>query len=179
MQTATAIQIVTAGELGLLAPWASIPPSWPGSVSGSTQQCTAVTLSPTLHGQARRASRLQATTLAQWRAYLAGPDSTLSPNTINRMLSAVKRLIKEAAAQGYCRRETAAQFQAGVPVSQSKRSRTAKSRAPARASAPRICARSARRQTLAPCQARCTGATGHPGHSGCRITEVVTSPRPN
>ncbi|MFN8492932.1 MAG: tyrosine-type recombinase/integrase [Caldilineaceae bacterium] len=48
-------------------------------------------------------------TLAQWRAYLA-QETTLSPNTINRMISAVKRLIREAAIQGYVDHETASAF---------------------------------------------------------------------
>ncbi len=52
---------------------------------------------------------LDAAVLARWRAYLAN-ETTLSPNTINRMLSAVKRLIREAAAQGYIDHEVAASF---------------------------------------------------------------------
>src|SRR5215210_4788651 len=61
------------------------------------------------------AAALEASTLARWRAVLAA-DTTFSPNTINRMLSAVKRLMKEAAAQGYAPAETAAAFEriAGV-----------------------------------------------------------------
>ena len=39
---------------------------------------------------------LDASTLARWRTFLAN-DTQMSPNTINRMLSAVKRLMKEAA----------------------------------------------------------------------------------
>ena len=46
---------------------------------------------------------------ARWRAELA-TNSTYSPNTINRMVSAVKRVVKEAAAQGYITHETAAAF---------------------------------------------------------------------
>lgn len=55
---------------------------------------------------------------ARWRAELAtGTD--YSPNTINRMVSAVKRVVKEAAAQGYITHETAAAFSqvAGVKPS--------------------------------------------------------------
>lgn len=51
----------------------------------------------------------QATTLARWRTQLA-TNTTLSPNTINRMLSAVKRLIKEAEAQGYVPKGTFIDF---------------------------------------------------------------------
>jgi site-specific recombinase XerD len=52
---------------------------------------------------------LDAATLARWRTHLA-QETTMSPNTINRMLSAVKRLLREAAAQGYIPHETAAAF---------------------------------------------------------------------
>jgi integrase/recombinase XerD len=47
--------------------------------------------------------------LARWRAHLAN-ETNKSPNTINRMISAVKRLIREAAAQGYISHEIAAAF---------------------------------------------------------------------
>lgn len=43
---------------------------------------------------------LAASTLARWRTHLA-QQTELSPNTINRMISAVKRLMREAALQGY------------------------------------------------------------------------------
>jgi len=49
-------------------------------------------------------------TLARWRAHLAS-QTTKSPNTINRMLAAIKRLMREAAQQGYLDRESAAAFQ--------------------------------------------------------------------
>lgn len=52
---------------------------------------------------------LEATSLARWRTHLA-QHTTLSPHTINRQLAAVKRLIKEAAAQGYLDVTTAAAF---------------------------------------------------------------------
>ena len=55
------------------------------------------------------AQALDAATLARWRAHLAN-ETALSPNTINRMLSAVKRLMREAAVQGYIDRETALAF---------------------------------------------------------------------
>src|SRR5262245_32064789 len=48
-------------------------------------------------------------TLARWRAHLAG-ETTLSPNTINRMLAAVKRIMAEAGQQGYISSVNAAQF---------------------------------------------------------------------
>lgn len=50
-----------------------------------------------------------AASLARWRQHLA-KNTTYSPNTINRMLSAVRRIISEAATQGYTTHETAEQF---------------------------------------------------------------------
>ncbi|MBA3532746.1 MAG: site-specific integrase, partial [Ardenticatenales bacterium] len=44
------------------------------------------------------ADALVPATLARWRTHLA-QNTDKSPNTINRMLSAVKRLMKEAASQ--------------------------------------------------------------------------------
>ena len=60
---------------------------------------------------------LDPATLARWRAHLA-QHTDKSPNTINRMLSAVKRILREAAAQGYVNNEVAAAFEqvAGVKV---------------------------------------------------------------
>jgi integrase/recombinase XerD len=52
-------------------------------------------------------------TLARWRAHLAG-ETQLSPNTINRMLAAVKRIMAEAGQQGYISSANAGQF-ADVP----------------------------------------------------------------
>lgn len=57
-----------------------------------------------------RLNPLEATTFARWRAALASSPNAYSPNTINRMLSAVKRLMKEAAEQGKLDPETAAAF---------------------------------------------------------------------
>ena len=67
------------------------------------------------------ANALQPETLAQWRAHLAN-ETTKSPNTINRMLSAVRKLMTEAASQGYTSHETADAFQrvAGVKVTAMK-----------------------------------------------------------
>lgn len=61
---------------------------------------------------------LDSATLARWRAYLSS-NTDMSPNTINRMISAVKRLMKEAAIQGYIGHETALDFKhvEGVRVS--------------------------------------------------------------
>lgn len=57
-----------------------------------------------------RQSALLPATLAQWRTHLAGATEK-SPNTINRMLSAVKRIMREAAAQGYLSHEVANAFE--------------------------------------------------------------------
>lgn len=53
---------------------------------------------------------LEASTLARWRAHLAN-ETDMSPNTINRMLSAVKRLMDAAAEQHYISYETSEAFQ--------------------------------------------------------------------
>jgi integrase len=55
---------------------------------------------------------------ARWRADLA-TNTSYSPNTINRMISAIKRVVREAAAQGYVSHETASAFSqvAGVKPS--------------------------------------------------------------
>lgn len=55
------------------------------------------------------ASAVEVTTLRRWRTHLA-QETTLSPNTINRMISAVKRIMKEAANQGYLPFEQAMAF---------------------------------------------------------------------
>ncbi len=52
---------------------------------------------------------LTAASLARWRTHQA-QATTLSAATINRALAAVKRLVKEAAAQGYLHAAVAAQF---------------------------------------------------------------------
>jgi integrase len=55
-------------------------------------------------------STLDPITLARWRAHLAA-NTAYSPKTINRMLAAVKRLMKEAGQQGYIASDIAAAFQ--------------------------------------------------------------------
>jgi integrase len=63
------------------------------------------------------AAALDPATLARWRTHLTSA-STLSPHTINRMLSVVKRLVREASAQGYVAQALAEAFDdiAGVKV---------------------------------------------------------------
>lgn len=55
------------------------------------------------------AQAVQPSTLARWRTHLA-QETNKSPNTINRMISAVKRLMREAAIQGYIPSDLAHQF---------------------------------------------------------------------
>lgn len=43
---------------------------------------------------------IQSSTFARWRAYLVN-NTKLSPNTINRMMSEAKKIMKETGAQGY------------------------------------------------------------------------------
>lgn len=52
---------------------------------------------------------IRAPNLARWRTHLA-QETSKSPNTINRMLSAVKRLMREGAIQGYLTSNAAAEF---------------------------------------------------------------------
>jgi integrase/recombinase XerD len=52
---------------------------------------------------------LQASTLARWITHLV-TTTMMSPNTINRMVSAVKKIMKIAASQGYISHETAEAF---------------------------------------------------------------------
>ncbi len=61
------------------------------------------------------ATAIDAATLARWRAHLA-QETTMSPITINRMISAVKRLMREASVQGYVPASVATDFEniAGV-----------------------------------------------------------------
>jgi integrase/recombinase XerD len=58
---------------------------------------------------------VQAETLRRWRTYLVA-DTVLSPHTINRMLAAVKRVLKEAAVQGIVERDGACAEVEGVSV---------------------------------------------------------------
>ena len=65
--------------------------------------------------KAESVAPVDSTSLARWRAHLA-TDTAMSPNTINRMLSAVKRIMREGAAQGLTTQERAESFRhvAGV-----------------------------------------------------------------
>lgn len=77
----------------------------PSSIAKYTQDFTAYAA----FAAQQRLERHTAATLARWRAHLA-EETSYSPHTINRMLSAVKRVVSEAAQQGYISHETAAAF---------------------------------------------------------------------
>ena len=116
---------------------------------------------------------LQPASLARWRTHLA-QATRLSPHTINRRLAAVKRLLQEAATQGYVEAATAEAFQRvpGVPVKALKDRLKATTRT-----------------RITPGQMRQLCETPDPGTligrrdrallhtlatSGCRVSEVVT-----
>src|SRR6266545_2573445 len=52
---------------------------------------------------------LEASTLARWRAHLA-QETGISPYTLNRRLVAIRRVVQEAATQGYVDRSTVEDF---------------------------------------------------------------------
>jgi site-specific recombinase XerD len=116
---------------------------------------------------------LEATSLARWRTHLA-QHTRLSPHTINRRLAAVKRLVQEAALQGYVEETTAAAFQrvAGVSVKALKERTKATSRIRIAPGEMRLLCEAPDRTTVRGWRDRAllhTLAT-----SGCRVSEVVT-----
>lgn len=144
-----------------------------GAVAESTRRLYERDFRAYLAWAGSAAAALEPATLARWRAHLA-EHTEHSPNTINRMVSAVKRLISEAAAQGYCSHESAAAFRqvAGVSVKalkqrQKSSARTAISPEQMR----RICA-APDPLTLAGKMHRALLATL--ASSGLRISEAVT-----
>jgi integrase/recombinase XerD len=119
------------------------------------------------------ARALQAASLARWRTHLA-QHTTLSPHTINRLLAAVKRLVKEAAAQGYVDVVTAAAFAgvAGVkPQALKDRLKTTARTRLTPGQMRRLC-EVPDRQTVRGRRDRALLATL--ASSGCRVSEVVT-----
>jgi integrase len=119
------------------------------------------------------AQALQATSLARWRTHLA-QHTTLSPHTINRLLAAVKRLVKEAAAQGYVDIVTAAAFAsvAGVKPQALKDRIKATTRTRITPGQMRRLCDAPDPQTLRGRRDRALLATL--ASSGCRVSEVVT-----
>lgn len=119
---------------------------------------------------------LQASTLAQWRNFLA-MEEEYSPHYINSQIAAVKRIIREAAQQGYVSFETAAQFDdvAGVKV------KTLKTRLKANART-RITPAQMRQLVDEPDPDDIVGARDRAllltlASSGCRVGEVVSMRR--
>lgn len=83
----------------------------PGSIAKYRQDWTAYQR----WCQGAGAVPLDPASLSQWRAHLAS-ETTHSPHTINRHLAAVKRIVKEGAAQGYIPADVALQFAAVAGV---------------------------------------------------------------
>ena len=116
---------------------------------------------------------LKAASLARWRTHLA-QHTRLSPHTINRRLAAVKRLLHEAAAQGYVARATPEAFGRvpGVPVKALKDRLKATARTRITPGQMRQLCETPDPRTLIGRRDRAllhTLAT-----SGCRVSEVVT-----
>jgi integrase len=80
-----------------------------GSVSPSTMRMYERDFRAYLVYAGNPSEAIASSTFARWRTHLASTTS-LSPNTINRMLSAVKRLMDEAETQGYVAKGTAEDF---------------------------------------------------------------------
>ena len=119
------------------------------------------------------AQAFHATSLARWRTHLA-QHTTLSPHTINRLLASVKRLVKEAAAQGYVDVGTAAAFASVAGV----KPQALKDRLKATART-RITPGQMRRLCDAPDPHALRGRRDRAllatlASSGCRVSEVVT-----
>jgi integrase len=114
---------------------------------------------------------LDAAMLARWRTSLA-QSTRLSPSTINRHLAGVKRVVQEAAAQGYVDVPTAEAFRrvSGVPMKAMKE----------RLKVPTRMTPSHMRQICeAPGRATLRGWRDRAlllmlASSGCRVSEVVT-----
>ena len=116
---------------------------------------------------------MQPSTLARWRSYLAG-ETEYSPRTINRMLAATKRLMREAALQGYVSHEIAEQFGQvpGVKVKALKERQRTNNRTMIRPEDMRAICSAPDPNTLAGKMHRALLATL--ASSGMRISEAVT-----
>jgi integrase len=119
------------------------------------------------------AQALQATSLARWRTHLA-QATALSPHTINRLLAAVKRVVKEAVAQGYIDAVTAAAFAgvSGVKPQALRHRLKATARTRLTPGQMRRLCEAPDPQTLRGRRDRALLATL--ASSGCRVSEVVT-----
>jgi len=115
---------------------------------------------------------LLAETLRRWRTYLV-QDTVLSPHTINRMLAAVRRVMREGAIHGLVAREVAEAFRQveGVSVAALRHRLKAQARV-------RITPAQMRQLCEAPAPQTLLGVRDHAllltlATSGCRISEVV------
>jgi integrase len=157
----------------------STPATWsdPGLLTGHLAPASLVKYQHALHAYLTfcipPAQALQAASLARWRTHLA-QATALSPHTINRLLAAVKRMVKEAAAQGYVDAVTAAAF-AGVsgvkPQALRHRLKTTARTRLTPGQMRRLC-EAPNPQTLRGRRDRALLATL--ASSGCRVSEVVT-----
>jgi integrase/recombinase XerD len=80
-----------------------------GSVSASSRKMYERDFRSYLNYAVTPEMAVQSLTFARWRSHLAN-NTELSPNTINRMMSAVKKMMKEAESQGYVPRGTHEDF---------------------------------------------------------------------
>lgn len=167
-----AVQIVTPAELAA-AELGFDTSILAGSLAASSMETYRKDFRAYLQFAGSAEQALKAETLALWRTHLA-TNTTLSPNTINRMIAAVKRLVKEAAEQGYCSRETALAFRAiaGVKVKALKARQKAHARTPISPDDMRRICTAPKADTLPGKMHRALLATL--ASSGCRISEVVS-----
>src|SRR6266566_3596428 len=80
-----------------------------GRVNDSSMEMYKRDLNAYLSYAGSRENALKSSTLARWITYLA-KWTDMSPNTINRMISAIKKVMKLAADQGYIKYEVAEAF---------------------------------------------------------------------
>jgi len=120
------------------------------------------------------ANALASTMLARWRTSLASEAAPLSPNTINRMVSSVRTIIKRGAELGYVDHNVAEQFAGvrGVKISAMRANLKADART-------RIAPADMRRLCDAPNVATLAGLMHRAllltlASSGLRISEAIT-----
>jgi integrase len=116
---------------------------------------------------------LRAETLRRWRTHLVG-DTTLSPHTINRMLAAVRRVVKEGALQGLVDRAVADAFAQVEGVSVTALRHRLKVHARVRITPAQMRQLCEAPPTDTPLGRRDRALLFTLATSGCRIAEVVT-----